>query len=179
MRKVIHKLFWLWDFEKEEQWLNEMAAKGLALVGVGFCRYEFEDCVPGEYRVCMEMLENKAGSPEGAQYISFLEETGAEHVGTLLRWAYFRKKTADGDFALFSDNASRIKYLTMILQFIILLGGVNVYIVVYNLLMFYLWHNRINLLGFINLLAAGLAAMGLFRLLQIRKKLKKETQIFE
>ena len=42
MRKTIRKWFWAWDFEKEEKWLNEMAAKGLALVGVGFCKYEFD-----------------------------------------------------------------------------------------------------------------------------------------
>ena len=51
MRKIIHKLFWVRQFDKEENWLNEMAAKGLALVGVGFCRYEFEECTPGEYNV--------------------------------------------------------------------------------------------------------------------------------
>ena len=32
MRKVIRKWFWAWNFEKEEEWLNEMSAKGLALV---------------------------------------------------------------------------------------------------------------------------------------------------
>lgn len=42
MRQTIRKLFWVWDFDKEEKWLNEMAAKGLSLVAVGFCKYEFE-----------------------------------------------------------------------------------------------------------------------------------------
>ena len=36
MRKVIHKWFAAWNFDKEERWLNEMAAKGLGLVSVGF-----------------------------------------------------------------------------------------------------------------------------------------------
>lgn len=40
MRKVIRKVFMVWDFDKEEAWLNEMAAKGLSLVSVGWCRYE-------------------------------------------------------------------------------------------------------------------------------------------
>ena len=38
MRKVIKKFFWAWEYEKEEKWLNEMAAKGLALVDYTFCR---------------------------------------------------------------------------------------------------------------------------------------------
>lgn len=51
MRTVIHKVFFAWDFDKEERWLNEMAAKGFVLVAVGLCRYEFEDCIPGGYKI--------------------------------------------------------------------------------------------------------------------------------
>ena len=49
--KTIRKWFWVWDFEKEERWLNDMAESGWALVSVGFCRYSFERCEPGEYIV--------------------------------------------------------------------------------------------------------------------------------
>jgi hypothetical protein len=38
---LLSLLFWVWDFDKEEKWLNEMAAKGLSLVSVGFYKYEF------------------------------------------------------------------------------------------------------------------------------------------
>lgn len=76
MRKSIHKLFWVWDFDKEEKWLNEMAAKGLCLISVGFCKYEFEDCRPGEYSVRTERLEHHPDHPESVRYMSFLEETG-------------------------------------------------------------------------------------------------------
>ena len=27
-RKTVWKWFWVWDFEKEERWLNEMALAG-------------------------------------------------------------------------------------------------------------------------------------------------------
>ncbi len=59
MKKIIHKCFFIWNFDKEEKWLNEMAAKGFILNSVGFCRYEFDECIPGEYKICMELLENK------------------------------------------------------------------------------------------------------------------------
>ena len=81
MRKTVRKWFWVWDFDKEEQWLNEMAAKGLALVGTGFCRYDFEECVPGAYQVRLELLENQLQHAESQQYIRFLEETGVEQAG--------------------------------------------------------------------------------------------------
>lgn len=178
MRKVIHKLFWAWNFDKEEKWLNEMAAKGLALTSVGWCKYEFEDSDPGEYKIRMEFLENKS-TVESEKYIGFLEETGAQHVGGIARWTYFRKRTADGDFELFSDNASRIKHLTRIIAFIAFLGGLNLYMGGYNLLLYYFNKNPGNLLGIFNLLISVFVAIGLIRLLIKRKKLKKDQQVFE
>lgn len=182
MRKVIHKWFWIWDFDKEEKWLNEMAAKGLALVAVGYCQYEFEDCVPGEYKICMDFLDNHFGKVENDKYIGFLEETGAEHVGSMLRWAYFRKKTEEEDFQLFSDNASRIRYLTQIIRFIALICWLNLYMGCYNLFLFfqtYRYHAYINLFGIVNLLVAAVCGYGMYRVAKKRKKLKTEQQIFE
>ena len=54
-RRTIRKWFWVWDFEKEEEWLNEMAMNGWALESVGFCTYHFVRCEPGEYSVRLEM----------------------------------------------------------------------------------------------------------------------------
>ena len=179
MRKVIHKLFWEWEFEKEEKWLNEMAAKGLALTSVGFCRYEFEDCVPGEYKLCLEFLDNHSKRVENENYISFLEETGAEHVGTLLRWAYFRKRTPEADFHLFSDHASRIQYLTRIIRFLLLILGVNLYLGGYNLILYFFWGSSISLFGLVNLAIALFGGIGLIGLLRKRSRLKAEQQIFE
>ena len=86
MKKVIRKLFWVWDFDKEEKWLNEMSAAGLQLRGVGFCKYTFEQGLPGEYVYRLELLNNWPSSYESVQYIRFIEDTGAEHIGSLLRW---------------------------------------------------------------------------------------------
>ncbi|MDE7124799.1 MAG: DUF2812 domain-containing protein, partial [Eubacterium sp.] len=137
MKKVIHKAFFIWNFDKEERWLNEMAAKGLALTSVGFCRYEFEDCAPGEYKICLQFLENSFKSIDNTKYIEFLEETGAEHISTFNRWAYFRKKTNGEDFQLFSDTSSRIKYLTRIIRFTMLLFILNLYWGCYNMSVYY------------------------------------------
>lgn len=38
-RKTIHRVFWEWDFEKEERWLNEMAMNGWALEKAYFATY--------------------------------------------------------------------------------------------------------------------------------------------
>ena len=48
MEKKVRRLFWAWEFDKEEKWLNEMAQEGWLLDGVGLCTYRFAACEPGE-----------------------------------------------------------------------------------------------------------------------------------
>ena len=64
-----YRWFWVWDFEKEERWLNEMAANGWTLVEVGYCSYTFEKTDDNEYTVRLEM------HPFDEDYISFMEQT--------------------------------------------------------------------------------------------------------
>ena len=179
MRSTVRKVFWIWEFDKEEKWLNEMAAKGLCLVSVGFCKYEFEDCVPGQYRICLQLLDKMPRHPETQKYIQFLEETGAEHVGSFTRWAYFRKKTADGNFELFSDNASRVKYLTGILSFTALIVGLNLYIGLYNLCIAFFLEHSFNYIGLLNLAIGVWGSFGTWKLWKKRNRIKKECQLFE
>ena len=179
MRKTIKKLFFIWDFDKEEKWLNEMAAKGLCLVSVGFCRYEFEDCIPGEYRICLQLLEKSPRNPEMQKYIEFMEETGAEHIGSFTRWVYFRRKASDGDFSLFSDNASKVKYLSSILSFIALIVGLNLYIGLYNIFVVFFLQSPFNYIGLLNLAVALLGLPGTIKLWKKRNRMKKESQLFE
>lgn len=89
MRKVINKIFWTWESEKEEKWLNEMSAKGLALVDYSGFRYSFEPCKPGEYGFKIQLLEHRPSHPESEQYIRFMEETGAEQIASYLNWGLF------------------------------------------------------------------------------------------
>ena len=179
MRTTIKKLFFVWDFDKEEKWLNEMAAKGLALVSVGFCKYEFEDCIPGEYRICLQLLDKLTSHPESRKYIEFMEETGAEHAGSFTRWVYFRKKASEGDFVLFSDNTSRVKYLTTILSFIALIVGLNLYIGLYNLFLVFFLGSPFNYIGLLNLAIGLFGTPGTIKLWKKRNRMKKESQLFE
>ena len=86
-RKTIHRCFAVWNFEKEERWLNSMAQSGWVLDGVGFCTYHFIACKPGAYTVRLEMH-----GPDEA-YIDFMRETGAEYIGRVFQWIFFRKKS--------------------------------------------------------------------------------------
>ena len=103
---------WFFDFEKEEEWLNNMAAKGWNLVYSNAPKYTFEEGIPGEYIYRLALPEHGRNHPETISYIRFMEETGAEHVSTLPNgWIYFRKKAANNDdFEIFTDTDSRIRH---------------------------------------------------------------------
>ncbi|WNS46478.1 DUF2812 domain-containing protein [Paenibacillus sp. MMS20-IR301] len=119
MSQVVRKYFI--DFEKEEQWLNEMSDKGLALIEYSWARYVFEESAKGEYIYRIELLEDDPQKGKSADYLQFMEETGAERVpagkqpGSKRiylgqRWIIFRRKASEGNFTIYSDIDSKIKH---------------------------------------------------------------------
>ncbi|MEK3876362.1 DUF2812 domain-containing protein [Paenibacillus sp. FSL M7-0420] len=146
MSKVVRKFFM--DYEKEEAWLNEMSAKGLALVEHSWARYVFEESAKGEYIYRIELLEKDP--KEAAGYLQFMEETGAERVpsGTPnkanrafmnQRWVFFRRKASEGPFQIYTDADSKIKHYQRIykvylsLAFMeLIIGSLNIMLITLN-----------------------------------------------
>ena len=166
-RKIIKKWIWVWDFDREEQWLNTMAQSGWVLDKVGFCRYEFIPCEPGEYTVRLEMRDHDEA------YLGFMAETGAEYVGRVMKWIYFRKKTELGAFELFSDIDSRIAYLNNMCRTLRGVGIANLLIGLANSI------NPYVPLGWINLLAATLLMYALGRIEGKKEALEQDRLLLE
>ncbi len=114
MKYTVYKFFSIGASEKEEKWLNQMAAKGMMLTDVTGFRYVFEQDTPGKYIYRLELLNHLPSHNESRAYIEFLEDTGIEFVGSYLRWVYFRKPTHDGVFEIYSDVESKIKHFKRI-----------------------------------------------------------------
>ncbi len=94
------------DFEKEDLWLNGMAAKGLAMVRWFPYIYIFERSEPGAWTYRSGMLPQASGK----QYLAFMADAGIETVAAFSGWAIFRKATTEEPFELFSDIESRIAH---------------------------------------------------------------------
>lgn len=118
MKLVKYRVFPVWAFDKEEQWLNHMADQGWVLDSVKIFKYTFVKSEPGEYTIRMELLEKGVTTNESKAYLEFLAETGAEHITSVLDWIYLKKRTDQGPFDLFSDRESRVKHLDRILKFL-------------------------------------------------------------
>ena len=170
-RRTIRKWFWVGDFDREEKWLNDMANRGWVLDNVGFAKYDFVECEPGEYSVRLEMLANQPASAEGQDYIDFVEETGAEYIGNVMKWVYFRKKAADGEFDLFSDIDSRVKHMDRIIKMTGAIALCNLVIGISNL--------RLGGIGLINIACAALLGYASMKLKQKKDALTKERSLHE
>lgn len=94
------------DFEKEERWLNEMAAKGFDLVRWFPYIYVFESGEPGIWTYRSGVLPHT----DSKQYLAFMADAGIETVAAFNRAAIFRRPAAEGPFELFSDTESRIAH---------------------------------------------------------------------
>ena len=163
---VIHRWFWVWQFEKEEQWLNTMAQSGWALAKVGFCTYHFVPCQPGEYTIRLEMHESDK------DYMQFMQDIGAEYVGRMAQWVYFRRRAELGQFDLFSDIDSKLTHLKKIGRTLIAIGGANLAIGLINSF-------NVTHLGWLNLLCATALMYALGRIHGKMESLEKDRLLLE
>lgn len=180
MKRKIIKYFFAWDFEKEEKWLNEMSSKGLQLVSVRFCTYFFEEGSPGEYTYKLELLENMPSNYQSTSYIKFLEETGVEHIGSVSRWVYFRKKAANGAFEIYSDIESKIKHYKRIITLFSCLIPISTFPTILNWNRFSEELDPFRLtLAIISTLLTIMLVFGIFKISRRINFLKKERLIRE
>lgn len=165
-RKTVRRWFWVWDFEKEERWLNQMAMQGWALVEVGWCKFVFEACEPGAYIIRLQMHE------QDRDYEDFLREIGAEYIGRVVQWVYFRRTAEQGDFELFSDTDSRLSQLQWIARMLLALGVMNLVIGVVNAF-------NASPIGAVNVALATLLMYGLGRIHGKIEALELERELHE
>ncbi len=106
--QIMFKLFWIWEDEKEENWLREMANQGWHLKKINLIgRYVFEAGAPQDMAYRLDWFPSRK---EYGSYLQLFRDAGWEHVLTYGSWQYFRKESVDGVAPeIFTDNASKIK----------------------------------------------------------------------
>lgn len=108
------KKVWNWftiaDVEREEEWLNEMAAAGWLLEAWdGLFRYTFRRGEKGVWLYKIDLVEDDAKGLDGQEYINFLNECGIEVACRYKRWLFLRKKAVDGPFDTEDALYSRLR----------------------------------------------------------------------
>jgi hypothetical protein len=192
MRRVIHKVFWIWQLEKEQAWINEMASHGYSLEHAGRLTFEFEETEPDKYIYKEIFLKGWGESAENVKYFKFLEEMGIKVVcyinypGTC--WVYIRalKEEYPNGIELYSDIDSKINYqkvmagyLIFVIVFTLFASLLNLSVVVSSLV-------RHGMFMMLNAAATGIcSALCIAAVIAMVKafvnigKLKKERKIHE
>ncbi len=125
MRRVIHKLFFIWQLEKEQAWINEMARHGYSLEHAGRLSFVFEETDPGKYTYKSLFLKGSSYSEANLKFFRFLEEMGIKVVCTInypgTCWVYTRGLTSDfpDGIEIYSDIDSRINNLKVTIGYMI------------------------------------------------------------
>lgn len=161
MKKTIHRTFFIWDFEKEINWLNEMSRQGWQLCRAGFFVYEFEQGEPGEYQYQLQLLRKT--DPD---YLAFLEETGIQVVGRCLNWIYLKKKSDGQPFQIFSDLKDVIRHLDGVMALCGVIMAANLLPGLTNLT-----NSNLHQLSWLNLAVAAVGAFGFCKLYLRRREL--------
>ncbi|HLQ70598.1 MAG TPA: DUF2812 domain-containing protein [Bacillota bacterium] len=157
------------DYQREEEWINEMARKGYHFKEYTFCRYTFEKDEPGKYEYRMELLEELPNTPDSKGYIDFMEENGIECVDTFIRWAYFRKETTDEPFEIYSDYTSRMSHMKRVIAIILAVSIANLFLAIFNTFMGSMNSMSIN----ISYIAASLGLLAFLLMFVVFMKYKK------
>lgn len=181
-REKVFRLFFAWDWEAEERWLNERSAQGWQFIKFTFPGFfTFEEGEPGAYQYRLQAMEHRFGSKESQDYLAFLRESGIELVDSYAFWAYLRKRS-DGEqaFELFSDAQSKLRHLRRISAVMIpclLLLCCNLSWVAQTLLKYGSFAGTI--LVFMEIALIILLLYGLTRLIVKQKELEKQKELHE
>jgi len=120
-KKTVLKLFFAWQDQEEQHWLEQMAAEGWLLNSIFFLLYEFTYGEPGEYiyRIDYKLTPDK----DMYEYKEIFAQGGWKHVCSFSGWQYFRIPKEEYSTDIYTDAASRIEVLKrrLALAFIIAL----------------------------------------------------------
>lgn len=128
-----------WDYEKEEQWINQLSAQGLHLMKPGTVKSWFKKDPSVRYSYC---LDYQPGLKKGASmqdYFQLYQDAGWEYVTSYNGiWHYFRKIWEPAPTPkLYTDQeslAGQYQKMQRILS-VVLCSNVMIFIIVMTILL--------------------------------------------
>lgn len=170
-RKTVWKLFWPWQYEQEEEWLEEQAKQGW-LVEKASLVYQFRKSHPQELVYRIDYL-SITSQKKLDSYKTTFEESGWEYVVSNFGWHYFRIPADEYSIDIYSDTPSKIEQLKRMNQDAF--GLLSVYFLLAIVILdFESWFG----IG-MGLLYVGILAMGAIWLLKTRKKINLLNQTLD
>lgn len=178
MKKVKYRFFL--DYEKEEQWVNDMEKSGWHLEKFGFGRFVFKKGEPNTFVYRNEFIGGLS-KKEKEEYFELLNDSGITVVHQCFTWIYMKRAVAEGPLELYTDTNSKIAYYNRILYIFLALFLANLCAGVSNIylnIQFDLGIFRSSI-GFFNIFVAALMAIPIIKITQNKRKLQEKQHFFE
>lgn len=155
MNKVIVKFFTLDEFEKEENWLNEMSENGMELIKADFIWYTFRPREKDKYQYKIMFYDKAKSGPEWDDFMEILSESGIEVVSRYFNWLYLKKENDGTPFQLFNTvreelaHVNKVKKISTLLliieslglaaELITMIGSGNIYLTIPTVMVALVW----------------------------------------
>ncbi|MDD9268156.1 DUF2812 domain-containing protein [Paenibacillus sp. GCM10023248] len=128
-----NRFSFVWNYEKDESWLTGLSAQGLHLDKPGVIRNRFESNPELRYVYRMD-YQKIVGQEQVNEYVALFEDSGWEHVGTIMGWHYFRKPYREGGtYDIYTDRLSVRQLLQRVQTTLGILAIANVPLLIMNL----------------------------------------------
>ena len=98
---------WFVDFDKEEQWLNDMAKQGWAFWHTNGVIYRFKQSKPEEFIYQIDFDEKKKDGIE--DYVVFRSSCGDQFVHQWKNKIYWKRETTSGPFEAENNVAAKLR----------------------------------------------------------------------
>lgn len=178
MQKVIWKVFF--DYEKEEAWVNDMASKGLSLVGYSPLRYVFEKTEAMKYQYRIELLSKLPSHPESETYLEFLEDNGVKMVASSFRWIFLRKAGDGIEFDLNSSLKTKMNHYLLVMKMLVPIWLLNIFSIIVNLVQFLIYFEPISVFALsVNSTVAVLLGVSIIKYMFKYRHLKKDAMVYD
>ena len=99
-------LRWFVDFDKEEQWLNDMSKLGWSFWHTNGVLYRFKACEPGESMYQIDFDEDKGTS--GEDYVVFRNSCGDQFVHQWKNKIYWKRPSSNGPFESEGNDIAKL-----------------------------------------------------------------------
>lgn len=111
------KLFTIFEYEKEQDYLRQMHKTGWKFVKVsGLGMYHFEKCIPQD--VVYQLDYNKDGLAHKDEYLKMFDDCGWEYIQDYVGYSYFRKAVGEEQTleGIFCDEESKFQMMQRVMK---------------------------------------------------------------
>lgn len=174
MRDVVrsYRLYAAWEYDREEQELNEASKKGLQLVKGGCFHSVFRKDNNVRY---VYQLDYNTDIEDKLRYKEMFEEQGWEYINSTLNgWHYFRKLYKEGvdenEYKIYTDKESLYEMQNRWFKLAIVLVGLFELTSIFNIIVGTMENNKLNIIeGVVIAIMMGLLFLGAISLKRRQK----------